>query len=133
MARPAARHPRPQQPRPEPGHLGDARAERRSEIRGVAGDPGFPLLGYAEQLGLKGIFVDRPEQLGSAWEEAFAADRPVVLEAYADPDIPPLPPHITLKQAKAFASTLWQGDPSEFKIIKESAKEIIEDFLPHGS
>jgi|SRR5579883_130323 len=106
---------------------GDPKFEASQEI------PDFRYSAYAEQLGLKGIFVDRPEQLGSAWEEAFAADRPVVLEAYADPDIPPLPPHITLKQAKAFASTLWQGDPSEFKIIKESAKEIIEDFLPHGS
>ncbi len=41
--------------------------------------------------------------------------------------------HIALKQTKAFASTLWQGDSSEFKIIKESAKEIIEDFLPQKS
>jgi pyruvate dehydrogenase (quinone) len=94
--------------------------------------PDFRYSSYAEQLGLKGIFVDRPDQVASAWEEAFAADRPVVLEAYTDPDVPPLPPHITLKQAKAFASTLWKGDPGEFKMIKESAKELIEDFLPHG-
>ena len=47
----------------------------------------------------------------AAWEEALAADRPVVLEAKTDPEVPPLPPHITLKQAKAFTSTLLSGDP----------------------
>jgi pyruvate dehydrogenase (quinone) len=44
-------------------------------------------------MGLKGIFVDDPEK-------ALAADRPVILECYTDPNVPPLPPHITLKEAK---------------------------------
>jgi pyruvate dehydrogenase (quinone) len=105
---------------------GDPKFEASQEI------PDFRYSQYAEQLGLKGIFVDRPDQVKGAWEAAFAADRPVVLEAYTDPEVPPLPPHITLKQAKAFASTLWQGDPSEFQVIKQSAKEIVKDFLPHG-
>jgi len=108
------------------------------ELRAQSGDPKFAASQevpdfrysrYADLLGLKGIFVDAPDRIAPAWEEAFAADRPVVLEAYTDPDIPPLPPHISLKNAKAFASTLWEGDPSEFKIIKESAKEILEDFV----
>jgi pyruvate dehydrogenase (quinone) len=51
-------------------------------------------------MGLKGIFVDDPEKLGAAWDEALAADRPVILECYTDPNVPPLPPHITLKEAK---------------------------------
>ena len=105
---------------------GDPKFEASQEI------PDFRYSQYAEQLGLKGIFVDRPDQVKGAWEAAFAADRPVVLEAYTDPEVPLLPPHITLKQAKAFASTLWQGDPSEFQVIKQSAKEIVEDLLPHG-
>ena len=50
---------------------------------------------------------------GAARDVALAARMHVVLEMKTDPDIPPLPPHITLKQAKAFASTLWQGDPNE--------------------
>ncbi|MBV9814849.1 MAG: thiamine pyrophosphate-requiring protein, partial [Alphaproteobacteria bacterium] len=83
--------------------------------------------------GLKGAFVDRPDQLGAAWEAAFAADRPFVLEAYTDPDVPPLPPHITLKQAQAFAATLVKGDPSEWKVIKETAKELISDLMPSRS
>jgi pyruvate dehydrogenase (quinone) len=43
-------------------------------------------------LGLKGIRVEDPELLGDAWEQAFAADRPVVIEVLTDPEIPLLPP-----------------------------------------
>jgi pyruvate dehydrogenase (quinone) len=56
-----------------------------------------------------------------------------VLEAYTDPDVPPLPPHISLKQAKAFASTLVKGDPNEWQVIKETAKELVSDLLPSRS
>ena len=81
---------------------------------------------------MQGIFVDDPGEVGRAWDEAFAADRPVVLEAYTDPDVPPLPPHISFKNAKAFMSTLWKGDPNELGIIKQSAKELVEEYRPHG-
>jgi pyruvate dehydrogenase (quinone) len=67
----------------------------------------------------------------NAWDAAFAADRPVVLEAFTDPDVPPLPPHISLTNAKASMSTLWKGDPNELGIIKQSAKELVQEFLPH--
>ena len=112
------------------------------EMRAQSGDPkfnasqdvpDFRYSQYAEQIGFKGIFVDKPDQLARAWEEAFAADRPVVLEAYTDPEVPPLPPHITLKKAKAFASTLTRGDPREWKVIKETAKELVSDLMPTRS
>jgi pyruvate dehydrogenase (quinone) len=54
--------------------------------------PDFPYAGYAELLGLTGIRVDAPGQLGEAWDRALAADRPVVLEVLTDPDVPLLPP-----------------------------------------
>ncbi|MDQ0870411.1 pyruvate dehydrogenase (quinone) [Arthrobacter sp. V1I9] len=54
--------------------------------------PDFPFAGYAELLGLTGIRVDDPELLGDAWERAFAADRPVVIEVLTDPEVPLLPP-----------------------------------------
>ena len=65
--------------------------------------PNVPYHKFAELIGLKGIFVDDPDRVGAAWEEALAADRPVVVEFKTDPEVPPLPPHITLKQAKDFA------------------------------
>jgi pyruvate dehydrogenase (quinone) len=54
--------------------------------------PDFPFAGYADLLGLTGIQVTDPDQLGAAWDRALAADRPVVLEVHTDPDVPLLPP-----------------------------------------
>ena len=80
------------------------------EQRVMEGDPKFnasqripnvPYHKFAKLIGLKGIFVDNPDKVGAAWEEALAADRPTVVQFKTDPEVPPLPPHITLKQAKA--------------------------------
>ncbi|RKG81820.1 thiamine pyrophosphate-requiring protein [Corallococcus exercitus] len=110
------------------------------EQRVMAGDPkyaasqdlpDFPYAKYAESLGLKGIRVDRPERLAAAWDEALASDRPVVFEAYTDPDVPPLPPHITVEQAKMFASAVVKGDPDAAGFIKQSVKGVVETLLPH--
>jgi pyruvate dehydrogenase (quinone) len=92
--------------------------------------PDFPYASYAELLGLKGIRVDSPDQVGAAWDEALAADRPVVYEAVTDPEVPPLPPHITIEQAKALSSALLAGDPNAGRIIKQSFKQKVEEFLP---
>lgn len=109
------------------------------EMRAQSGDPKFDASQqlpdvrysqYAEQFGLKGIFVDNPDRVAASWEEALAADRPVVLEAKTDPEVPPLPPHISLKNAKAFTSTLLSGDPREGSVIVQTAKELIADLLP---
>ncbi len=93
--------------------------------------PDFPYAAFAESLGLKGIRVDRPEDLGSAIEEAFAAGRPVVMDVYTDPNIPTLPPHITFKEAKNYSTALLKGDPEEGGVIKESIKSVVEGILPH--
>jgi pyruvate dehydrogenase (quinone) len=92
--------------------------------------PDFPYARYAELIGLKGIRVDTPEAVGPAWDEALAADRPVVYEAVTDPEVPPLPPHITIEQAKALTSALLSGDPNSGRIIRESFKQKVQEFLP---
>ncbi|HEY0525953.1 MAG TPA: thiamine pyrophosphate-requiring protein, partial [Stellaceae bacterium] len=94
--------------------------------------PNVPYHKFAELIGLKGIFVDDPERMGPAWDEALAADRPVVLEVKTDPNVPPLPPHITLEQAKKFTSTLLKGDPDEGSVLVDTAKEVISSILPGG-
>ncbi|WP_158668234.1 thiamine pyrophosphate-requiring protein [Bradyrhizobium guangdongense] len=91
--------------------------------------PDFPYHRYAELVGLKGIFVDDPERVGAAWDEALSADRPVVLEAYTDPNVPPLPPHITLKDAKNFVSMI-PSEPELGSVLKNSAKELLTSVLP---
>jgi pyruvate dehydrogenase (quinone) len=54
----------------------------------------------------------------------------VVLEVKTDPEVPPLPPHITLHQAKAFATTLMHGDPEEASVIKGAAKQVLSALVP---
>ncbi|MBN8930011.1 MAG: thiamine pyrophosphate-requiring protein [Rhodospirillales bacterium 69-11] len=112
------------------------------EMRAQSGDPKFegsqslpdlPYHRYAELLGLKGLFVDNPDKVGHVLEEALSADRPVVVEAFTDPNVPPLPPHISLKNAKAFSSTLLSGDPEELSVIKNTAKEMLSTILPGRS
>lgn len=112
------------------------------EQRAMAGDPrfegsqaipDFPYARYADDLGLLGIRVNTPDQIGSAWEQALSADRPVVFEAITDPNVPPLPPHITLEQARHFASSIWSGDAEALGFIKQTVKDAAESLLPHKS
>lgn len=84
---------------------------------------------FAELIGLNGIYVDRPEGLGPAWEQALAAKKPVLIEVKCDPEVPPLPPHISLDQARNFMRTLMKGDPAEAATIKGSVKQIFADFI----
>jgi pyruvate dehydrogenase (quinone) len=93
--------------------------------------PDFPYAGYAELLGLKGIRMAKPDDIVAGWEAALAADRPVVVEAITDPDVPPLPPHITFKQAKAFLGSIVKGDEDSVGMIKQSVKDLAESYLPH--
>ena len=79
---------------------------------------------------MKGLYVDNPDNLAAAWEQALASDRPVVLEVKTDPNVPPLPSHITLDQAKAFTWMLAKGDPEEGSVIKNTAKEVLAGVLP---
>jgi pyruvate dehydrogenase (quinone) len=91
--------------------------------------PEFPYARYAELLGLKGIRVDAPDDVGPAWDEALAADRPVLYEAVTDPEVPPLPPHITFQEARDYLSAV-QGDPDRGAMIMESLKQKLVQFVP---
>jgi pyruvate dehydrogenase (quinone) len=105
--------------------MGDIRFVASQEI------PDFPYAAYAESLGLRGIRVEKPEQLADAWDRALSSDRPVVLEAITDPDTPTIPPHITFKDAKNFTETILRGDPNEAGIIKQAVKGMVQSFIPH--
>ncbi|MDB5369298.1 MAG: thiamine pyrophosphate protein binding domain protein [Roseomonas sp.] len=93
--------------------------------------PDFSYARFADMLGLKGLMVDDPALVGAAWDEAFAAARPVVLEARTDPNVPPLPPHITLQQAKAFMSSMF-GEPELGSVLKNTARQVMSRVLPGG-
>jgi pyruvate dehydrogenase (quinone) len=91
--------------------------------------PDFPYARYAELIGFRGIRVDEPDRVGPAWDEALAADRPVVLEAITDPTVPPLPPHITIDQARQLSAALFKGEPEAWEVIKRSFAGKVKEFL----
>ena len=75
----------------------------------------------------------RSDALGPAWDEALAADRPVVLDVRCDPDVPPIPPHATWEQMKATASALLHGDEDRWGVVKQGIKQKAQEFLPGGN
>ncbi|WP_438999570.1 thiamine pyrophosphate-dependent enzyme, partial [Variovorax beijingensis] len=85
--------------------------------------PDLPYARFAEMLGLAALRVDAPEAIGPAWDAAFAADRPMLLEMVTDSAVPPLPPDVSLAQAKAYLRALWQGDPEAMRTIKATMRE----------
>jgi pyruvate dehydrogenase (quinone) len=109
------------------------------EQRVMEGDPKFdatqqipnvPYHKFGELIGLKGIFCDQADRVAAAWEEALASDRPVVLEFKTDPEVPPLPSHITLEEARKFASTALSGDPRGGRMIVGALRQMLSRILP---
>jgi pyruvate dehydrogenase (quinone) len=83
---------------------------------------------FAEMIGLKGIYVDDPKDLAGAWHEALAADAPVVLEVKTDPEIAPLPPHITLKEARKFMFSMAKDDDA-VHVLRDTARQVANAVL----
>jgi pyruvate dehydrogenase (quinone) len=103
------------------------------EQRASAGDPkfedsqvlpAFPYAEYAKLLGLEGLRIDRPEAVAGAWEYALSAKRPVLLEMVTDANVPPLPPHVSAKQAKHYVKALLQGDAEARGVIAATLREV---------
>jgi pyruvate dehydrogenase (quinone) len=109
------------------------------EQRVMEGDPKFdatqqipdvPYHRFGELIGLKGIFCDQPENVAAAWTEALAADRPVVLEFKTDPEVPPLPSHMSFAQARKFMTAAVKGDPDEGSMLAGAARQVLSGILP---
>jgi pyruvate dehydrogenase (quinone) len=109
------------------------------EMRAMEGAPKFTesqrlpdvsYEGFARSLGLHGIAVDEPGQVGPAWDQALAADRPTVLDLRTDPDVPPIPPHASFEQTKDAATAMLKGDPDRWGVLKEGLKTKVREFLP---
>lgn len=97
---------------------GDPKFETSQDLSDFAYD------NYAQMLGLKGLRMSTPEDVDAVWDEALCADKPVVINAYVDPEVGPLPPHISFEEAKGFLSSMIKGDPSGWRMAKQSMKEM---------
>ncbi|MHB1929030.1 MAG: thiamine pyrophosphate-dependent enzyme, partial [Acidimicrobiales bacterium] len=108
------------------------------EQRAMEGDPRFdasqaiPYVSYADWaglIGLKGIKVTRSDQIEAAMTEAFAADRPVIIDALTTPDEPPMPPHVTFDQVKALTKSVIAAPAEGITGAKEGVREMIHEFI----
>ena len=90
--------------------------------------PSIPYAKYAELLGFRGIYCDNGDEVGDAWEQALAAGGPCVLEVKTDPEVPPLPPHITRMQAEKMAKAMVKGDPERVGVMEKSLRGKLAEF-----
>ncbi|MFY3744405.1 thiamine pyrophosphate-requiring protein [Anaeromyxobacter sp. Red801] len=104
---------------------GDPKLEASQDL------PPVDYAGFAASLGLAAVRIERPEEIGPAWDRAFAADRPCLVQARTDPNVPPLPPHVTLEQAKGYLEAILKGDPDRGAMIVRSWRDALEGVLPH--
>jgi pyruvate dehydrogenase (quinone) len=109
------------------------------ELRAMGGSPKFeesqtlPDVNYAAfaaSLGLLALNVDTPDDLGPAWDQALAADRPAVLDVRCDAEIPPIPPHATAEQLKSVTEAILKGDPKGARMAYEGIKTKLAELLP---
>jgi pyruvate dehydrogenase (quinone) len=106
------------------------------EQRAMAGSPKTPFsqdlpevsyASFASSIGLRGISTDTPDEVGSAWDRALAADRPVVLDVRCDPDFPPIPPSVGLDQVADTARALAAGDPDALDVLRKGVRTKFEE------
>jgi len=109
------------------------------EQRAMEGDPKFkasqeipyvPYHAWADMIGLKGIKVEHSSQIADAWREAFAADRPVIIDAMSDPEEPPIPPHITFAEMEAIAKSVALAPKEGIPGAIAAAREFAHEFMP---
>ncbi|HET7407486.1 MAG TPA: thiamine pyrophosphate-requiring protein [Mycobacteriales bacterium] len=109
------------------------------EMRAMEGAPKFvesqslpdvDYAAFAASLGLHSETVTRAKDIGPAWQRAFEAGRPAVLDVHTDPDVPPIPPHVTFEQLKDAAEAMLKGDPDVWGVTRTGIKQKLQEFLP---
>ena len=89
------------------------------EQRVMEGDPkfaptqdllDFPFARYAELLGIEGVRVADTTSLSDICQRAFSTERPLLIEAVVDPNVPPLPGNLTAKQREKLQRAFAAGD-----------------------
>ncbi|BBY28065.1 thiamine pyrophosphate-requiring protein [Mycolicibacterium sediminis] len=88
--------------------------------------PAFPYAAYAEMLGLGSVRITSSDQATEAWKQAFAADRPFVIEAVTDPATPLLPPLMPESKVEAMNEAIAQEDGGDAIRQRVDAQQAAE-------
>jgi len=83
----------------------------------------------ARGFGATGFTIEDPATCSDILRQALATPGPVVIEAVVDPNEPPMPPRITVKQAAKFAESLARGTPNAGKIALTIASDKVREII----
>ncbi len=103
---------------------GDPKSVASQEI------PDFNYAEYARSLGLIGFSIKEESDIPHILKSALAAERPVLISVDSDPNIPPIPPHLELKKAASFASSLAKGEPEGTKPLLGAISQMWHNMFP---
>lgn len=84
---------------------------------------------FAEACGGLGLRVTKGEELRPAFQAALSAGKPALVEVVVDPNEPPMPPKVELKQAMHFAEALAKGQPNGGRIATTLFRDKINELV----
>jgi len=83
----------------------------------------------ARGFGVKSYTAEDPAPCAETLRQALAAPGPALVEAIVDPNEPPMPPKVTLKEATHLAESLARGTPAAGEIAKTIAANTARELV----
>jgi len=84
---------------------------------------------YAKACGAGGFTIERPQDAESTLRAALAYPGPAVVQAVVDPNEPPLPGKISMKQAFRFTEALARGQRDRKEIIRTLLEDKVREVI----
>ncbi len=101
------------------------------ELRAMGGAPKFeesqnlPAVSYAavaRSMGLDAMTVTSESEVETAWDWALSSPGPTVLDVRCDPEVPPIPPHVTFDQMLSLTQAIAKGDANARHLVYQTVK-----------
>jgi pyruvate dehydrogenase (quinone)/pyruvate oxidase len=83
----------------------------------------------AHACGVAGFAVTQPEACGAVLDQAFGLEGPALVEATVDPLEPPMPPKVSLEQARKFGESLLKGAPNRKAVIETVLGDRVRELV----
>ena len=84
---------------------------------------------FAHACGATGFTIEDPHECGEVFDRALQIQGPVIIQAVVDPFEPPMPPKVTVEQARKFAESLLRGEPNRGKIALTVAADKVRELI----
>jgi pyruvate dehydrogenase (quinone) len=84
---------------------------------------------FARACGAAGFRLEEPEKAEETLRQAFAEPGPALVEAVVDPNEPPMPGHVTMRQAVHFAEAVVRGQKDGWDIIKTVLENKVREVV----